>query len=192
VRREKASDHGMAQRFRISVILFIGIWVSFAFLACKKETPPPKSSPPISPAPRVAAAPSPTTASPLPSAAVAQPSEKTPSTPPSVYTYDPKGRPDPFVPLVLPQEREEGKKSLKGLAVSELKLSGIVWDKKEYVALVEAPDGLGYVLKVNDLIGSSARVVRIAPNSVTFEVKEKPFLPDSKIKEVELKLKKEE
>jgi Tfp pilus assembly protein PilP len=93
---------------------------------------------------------------------------------------------------VLPPEREEGKKGLKGLAVSELKLSGIVWDKKEYVALVEAPDGLGYVLKVHDLIGSSARVSRISPSSVIFEVKEKPYLPDSKIKEVELKLKKEE
>jgi Tfp pilus assembly protein PilP len=76
--------------------------------------------------------------------------------------------------------------------VSDLRLSGIVWDKKEYVALVEAPDRLGYVLKVNDLIGNTARVARISPESVLFEVKESPYLPKSKIKEVELKFKKEE
>ena len=78
------------------------------------------------------------------------------------------------------------------MQLSELKLTGIVWDRREYLALVEAPDGLGYVLKVHDLIGNAARVARITTNSVTFEVKEQPYLPQSRIREVELTLKKEE
>jgi type IV pilus assembly protein PilP len=173
----------LAIGIRIFLILFVGIWLCIASSACKKETPAPKSAPPVPPVAPVAATPPAAPPAPAPT-----PAEK----PAAVYAYNPQGRPDPFLPLILPQEGKEEKKGLKGLAVSELKLSGIVWDKKEYVALVEAPDGLGYVLKVNDLIGSSARVARIAPHSVVFEVKEKPYLPNSRIREFELKLKKEE
>jgi len=187
VRREKPVDHWFGASLRFSFALLIVL--SFAFSGCKKETPAPKSSPPIPPAAKTAAVPPPATSVKNP----AQPPEKTTPVQSVVYSYNPKGRPDPFVPLVLAQERKEAEKGRKGLQVGQLKLSGIVWDKKkEYVALVEAPDGLGYVLKVNDVIGSSARVARITPTSAIFEVKEKPYLAESKVRQVELKLKKEE
>lgn len=185
--QQRASDRTLTAQLRIFLTLFVLFLVPFALLACKRETSPPSSAPAVPTAPRVAAAPPSTSAAP-------QPAEKTAPPKAPIYSYDPQGRPDPFLPLVLPheREREEGKKGLKGLVVSELKLTGIVWDKTEYVALVEARDRLGYVLKINDVIGGSARVARISPNSVIFEVKERPYLPNSGFKEVELKLKKEE
>jgi type IV pilus assembly protein PilP len=184
---EKPADPRMLQVLRFVYIFLIAatLLFSLSLLACKKESPAPQPSRPI---PRAAG---PAGAPPSPSP-VAQPAEQATPVPTAAYAYDPGGRRDPFTPLATLQEREEKKKGLKSLQVSDLRLSGIVWDKKEYVALVEAPDRLGYVLKVNDLIGNTARVARISPESVLFEVKESPYLPKSKIKEVELKFKKEE
>lgn|GEM_PF-1064081 len=188
--REKAADRWLTYSRKVLFILPV-MFFGLLFGACKKETPAPRSSPPIPQAAQVAtppqALPAPATASPA-----AAPGKTTPAQVPE-YSYNPGGRPDPFAPLVVPGSEEgKGKKGLKGLQLSELKLTGIVWDRREYLALVEAPDGLGYVLKVHDLIGNAARVARITTNSVTFEVKEQPYLPQSRIREVELTLKKEE
>lgn len=187
--REKPADLKLTRILKVPFILAVAL--SLLLGACKKETPAPRSSPPIPTAPQVATA-LPSRPAPAPTPPATGP-EKTPPTKAPEYSYDPGGRPDPFAPLVVPQEREEkGKKGLKSLQVSELKLTGVVWDKRGYVALVEAPDGLGYVLKVHDLVGNTARVARITSNSVTFEVKEQPYLLQSRIRQVELKLKKEE
>jgi len=181
---EKPADPRMLQVVRFASIFLIAATLLLSLPACKnkKESSAPQPSPPV---PQAA---SPAATAPSPSAVT----EKTAPAPAGTYAYDPRGRRDPFAPLATLQEREERKKGLKGLQVSDLRLSGIVWDKREYVALVEAPDRLGYVLKVNDLIGNTARVAKISPESVLFEVKESAYLPKSKVKEVELKLKKEE
>lgn len=193
--REKAADRWLTYSRKVLFLLPVMVF-GLLFGACKKETPAPRSSPPIPRAAQVAtpeqARPAPATASPAAGAPATGPEKPAPPPVPE-YSYNAGGRADPFVPLVVPGSDEgKGKKGLKGLQLSELKLTGIVWDKREYLALVEAPDGLGYVLKVHDLIGNAARVARITTNSVTFEVKEQPYLPQSRVREVELKLKKED
>ncbi len=194
--REKPADLWLTYSLKVFLILALVLLFGLLFGACKKETPALRSSSPIPPARQVAtlpqAPPAPATAAPAAGVSAAGPEKTAPAQAPE-YSYNPGARPDPFVPLVLPQQAlEKGKKGLQSLQISELKLTGIVWDKRGYVALVEAPDGLGYVLKVHDLIGNAARVVRITSNSVTFEVKEQPYLPQSRVREVELNLKKEE
>jgi type IV pilus assembly protein PilP len=194
--REKPADLWFTCSPKVFLILVLVVFFGLLLGACQKETPAPRSSPPIPPPRQVSTTPQapPVAASvrPAPGAPAVAP-EKTPPAQTPEYSYNPGGRPDPFTPLLLPQQAaEKGKKGLQSLQVSELKLTGIVWDKRGYVALVEGPDGLGYVLKIHDLIGNAARLTRITTNSVTFEVKEQPYLPQSRVREVQLKLKKEE
>ncbi|MBI4591402.1 MAG: hypothetical protein HY725_21445 [Candidatus Rokubacteria bacterium] len=87
--------------------------------------------------------------------------------------YEIKGRRDPFASLVA----IEGP---KGLSVASVKLVGIVHGREERLALVEAPDGIGYILRNGDLIGDG-RVVEIGRNSLTFSVTQKPGLPSTRM-----------
>ena len=83
--------------------------------------------------------------------------------------YDPKGRRDPFASLATAE-------GAKGLTVATVKLVGIVQGRQGRLALVEAPDGLGYILKNGDQIGDG-RVVEIGRDSLTFSVTPRPGLP---------------
>ena len=56
-----------------------------------------------------------------------------------------------------------------GLSVSAVKLAGVVGGRGGLMALVEAPDGIGYILKPGDALGDG-RVTGITPTSVTFAV----------------------
>jgi hypothetical protein len=76
--------------------------------------------------------------------------------------YEPKGRRDPFTPIFLGKDNA-------ALSVSAVKLTGIVGGPGSLTALVEAPDGIGYILKPGDALGDG-RVTGITPNSVTFAV----------------------
>ena len=76
--------------------------------------------------------------------------------------YEPKGRRDPFTPIFLGKDNA-------GLSVSAVKLTGVVGGPRSLLALVEAPDGIGYILKPGDALGDG-RVTGITPNSVTFAV----------------------
>jgi hypothetical protein len=76
--------------------------------------------------------------------------------------YEPKGRRDPFTPIFLGKDNA-------ALSVSAVKLTGIVGGPGGLTALVEAPDGIGYILKPGDALGDG-RVTGITPNSVTFAV----------------------
>ncbi len=112
-----------------------------------------------------------------------------------LFVYEAKARRDPFRPLIAPRVAEPKPRPKTGLAaleVNELKLAGILWEQRGFLALVEAPTGLGYVLRVNDVIGGDARVARITPDAVTFEVKGATLLPQASARQVELRLRKEE
>lgn len=128
-------------------------------------------------------------ASPAKAAAPAPP----PATP---YVYETRGRRDPFKPLIAPKvetpKTAKPKTGLAALGVSELKLAGIVWGRRGYHALVEAPNGVGYVLRINDSIGEDAKVTKITPEGVTFEVRMETPLPQARTRLVELRLGKEE
>jgi Tfp pilus assembly protein PilP len=115
------------------------------------------------------------------------------------YAYETKGRRDPFRPLITPRvataAKPRPKTGLASLEVNELKLTGIVWEMRGFYALVEAPNGAGYVLRVNDVIGEDARVAKITAETVTVEMKA-PMAPTPRVataaRLVELRLRKEE
>lgn len=128
--------------------------------------------------------------------ATAKPAEPAPPpapTPPP-YSYEVKGRRDPFRPLIAPRTeaaRTRPKTGLAALEPKELKLTGIIWGGRGFYALVEAPNGAGYVVRVNDVVGENARVAKITSDVVTFEERMGP-VPQSQARLVELRLRKEE
>ena len=124
--------------------------------------------------------------------APAAPPPAAPAAPP--YVYEAKGRRDPFRPLIRPKVetvRARPKTGLAALDVKELKLSGVIWGGRGYFALVEAPNGAGYVMRLNDTVGEDARVAKITPDAVMFEVRTSP-VPQAQARLVELRLRKEE
>jgi hypothetical protein len=75
--------------------------------------------------------------------------------------YEAKGRRDPFE--VLSAREGVG-------TVSSAKLTGIIRRSNgTALALVETPDGLGYILTPGDTLGEG-RLLEIGPNSVVFSV----------------------
>ncbi len=80
----------------------------------------------------------------------------------------PEGR-DPFRPLI--QKKGAGL-SKEEVALSRLKLVGILWDQDGQVrALVETEDGLGYILREKDSI-MGGQVVEITSTGVKFAISE--------------------
>jgi type IV pilus assembly protein PilP len=90
------------------------------------------------------------------------PKEPPPGPPLPAVAYEPQGRRDPFVAVSI--AREGG-----GITVRTVRLVGVVQGRQGLLALVEAPDGIGYILRVGDIFGDG-RVTGIAANSVTFAV----------------------
>jgi hypothetical protein len=130
--------------------------------ACGGSPTPPPAAPPKPP---TAAAPAPP-AKPAPGAAG-------PATPtPEVPTYETKGRRDPFETL-------EVREGAGGLTVSSTKLTGIVRGRTT-LALIEAPDGIGYILKPGDTLGDG-RLLEIGSDSVVFAVTPKPGVPTNRV-----------
>lgn len=85
--------------------------------------------------------------------------------------YEAKGRPDPFRSLA---GRDSGES--KGLTVASVKLVGVIQGREGSLALVETPDGLGYIVKIGDVVGDG-KVAEIGRDSVTFQVgRRSPFV----------------
>lgn len=132
-------------------------WLALALLAsgCGGGTPP--SPPPAAGAPAPGAA---ATAAAKPGP-VALPKEPEPGPPLAPLSYDAKGRRDPFVPIVLAKDKP-------GLSILTFKLTGVIGSRPP-LALVEASDGIGYILKPGDTLGDG-RVTEITQSTVTFAV----------------------
>ena len=144
--------------------LFVALGLISLLAGCGGAAPP-------TPAPPQPQAPAPAGGKPA-APPVARPKE--PEFPPlPVVAYDPKGRRDPFASLAT----TEGS---KGLAVASVKLVGVLEGRQGRLALVEAADGLGYVLRSGDLIGDG-RVVEIGRDNVTFAVAQRPGLPTTRL-----------
>jgi Tfp pilus assembly protein PilP len=116
-------------------------------------TPPPAPAPQVS-LPNAGAANAPT----LPPVTVPQP---------DVPKYEQQGRRDPFEALEGAVGAGGG-----GSLVTTAKLTGIVRSARATLALVETPEGIGYILKAGDTLGDG-RLVEIGSDSVVFQV-EKP------------------
>jgi hypothetical protein len=119
------------------------------------------------PKPPVAAAP-PATAMKLPAAPAAPE-----PTGPDIPKYEIKGRRDPFETLDV-------KEGAAGTTVAAARLTGIVRSPNTTLALVETPEGIGYILKPGDTLGDG-RLLEIGSDSVVFQVTPKPGSPTNRV-----------
>ncbi len=86
------------------------------------------------------------------------------------YRYDPQGRRDPFQSLIGPKQAlEPGKRppGIPGFLIDELKLQGVLRTKGGLVAMVNAPDNKGYLIRVGDKV-LDGEVIRITQSTVVF------------------------
>ena len=136
--------------------------------ACGGSPTPPPAAPPKPPTAAAPAAPATPAAPAAPTPGAAGPATLTPEVP----TYEAKGRRDPFETL-------EVREGAGGLTVSSTKLTGIVRGRTT-LALIEAPDGIGYILKPGDTLGDG-RLLEIGSDSVVFAVTPKPGVPTNRV-----------
>lgn len=90
----------------------------------------------------------------------------------SGYTYDPEGRRDPFVSLLLRggEVRTPGGQrpaGLGGLLISEVAVKGVLKAKTGFVALVQAPDNKTYIVHQGDRLMDGS-VKSVAQDAVVF------------------------
>jgi hypothetical protein len=145
--------------------------VCAALTACGGGAPP-SPAPPKSTA--TAAAPA---AAPVAAAKPGQPGALVPAAPAvpasDAPKYDNKGRKDPFSEVQLVT-------SAGGLTVSSTRLTGIVRSPRAVLALLETPDGIGYILKPGDTLGDG-RLLEIGADNVVFTVGPKPGAPATRV-----------
>jgi Tfp pilus assembly protein PilP len=108
-----------------------------------------------------------------PQAAAATPQSE-PAPPPTteVYSYNPEGRRDPFVSLLLRgadlnSNRDNRPDGREGLMIGEVTLRGIVKNRTSYVAMVQGPDNKTYIIHTGDKMLDGA-VRAITAEAVVF------------------------
>jgi Tfp pilus assembly protein PilP len=126
-------------------------------------------------------------------AGTAKPAEKVEQ---EVYEYEARGRRDPFMSLVVvAKQRPNVKKKanpIENYDVSEIKLSAIVWDKKQYYALITLPDNKSYTIKAGMTLGLyGGKVQDITRDSVLVREQIKDYRGRLKTKDTLLKLRNE-
>jgi hypothetical protein len=89
-----------------------------------------------------------------PPPATPQPEVVTGQKPAEAYSYDPEGRRDPFVSLLVrggersgPEVRPQGR---AGLLIGEVTLRGIVRSRSEYLAMLQGADNKTYIVRAGD------------------------------------------
>lgn len=157
----------------------------------------PKTTPQLTPPPKVPApvaqraAPPPTQTE----AAVAKPGTETRKT---AYVYDMQGKRDPFVPLVLPKvekgtaERQRGPAMIGQYELSEIKLIGIVSQNGEVYGVLQTPDGRSYTVREGLRLGDAGEVFRITGDSLTVRETYRDKKGSVKVKDTTLRLRKRE
>jgi Tfp pilus assembly protein PilP len=166
------------------VVLIAGLALFFA--GCKKEQQPPK---PVAGKQTVQkqAAPAPPPA---------QQAKEEPKAEKEAYVYDQKGRRDPFVSLVQvakeKPKRLRGSKPIENFDVDEIRLIAILWDSKQYYALITLPDGKSYTIRKGTTLGLyGGKVEEITRETVLIREHVKDYRGQLKTKDTILKLRKE-
>jgi Tfp pilus assembly protein PilP len=87
------------------------------------------------------------------------------------FTYDPQGRRDPFVSLLLrgndPRSTVNRAPGLPGVLIGELTVKGIVRDRSGFIAMVQAPDNKTYIVRPGEKLMDGS-VKSITPDTVVF------------------------
>jgi len=114
----------------------------------------------------------------------------------TAYTYNPLGRRDPFAPIIMKEEKKAkagDRPPLERYGLFEFKLTGIIWQGFGYNALVEGPDGKGYVVRVGTIMGPNRGVVKkITQDKMVVEEKFKNFSGGTERKEIVIELRKKQ
>jgi Tfp pilus assembly protein PilP len=103
--------------------------------------------------------------------AAAQAPQPAPAPAPGGFTYDPQGRRDPFVSLLLrgndPRATANRPPGLPGVLIGELTVKGIVRDRSGFIAMVQAPDNKTYIVRPGEKLMDGS-VKSITPDTVVF------------------------
>ncbi len=110
-----------------------------------------------------------------------------------VYVYDMFRSRDPFQPYISPKKVKLNTgpivHPLQKYDLSSLSLKGIVWGISTPTALIEAPDGKGYAVKVGTPIGKNGgKVWKILPDKVIILEKYVDYKGEIKTRKVYLTL----
>lgn len=116
------------------------------------------------------------------------------------YSYDPKGRRDPFLSIIEASKRdreaEKKKKSLKpaeSFDVPDIKIIAIAKKNNRYYAMVQLPDKKYFTIKEGMTLGLyGGKVIRIDAQSVVVREFVKDYRGEIQPKDIILKLRKEE
>ncbi len=165
--------------------------VIMVLVACKEQ---PKPAPMKQPVQKVQPAEKPG----RPEAAEA-PEEKKAGTP-EVYTYEPKGRRDPFLSIIEASKREkEAEKKKRGLKPSEaydvrdIRVIAIAKDRKRFYAMVQLPDKKYFTIREGMTLGLyGGKVISIDTNAVVVREFVKNYKGELQPRDTILKLRKEE
>ncbi len=112
------------------------------------------------------------------------------------YVYEQKGRRDPFVSLVQvakeKPKRLRGAKPIENFDVDEIKLIAILWDNRQYYALITLPDGKSFTIRKGTTLGLyGGKVEDITKDTVLIREHVKDYRGQLKTKDTILKLRKE-
>ncbi|MBM4141191.1 MAG: pilus assembly protein PilP [Nitrospira sp.] len=110
-----------------------------------------------------------------------------------VYTYDAKGRRDPFLTLVKiaqqKPERKKGASPVESYGLDVIRLLAIAWDKEKYYALIMLPDKKSYTITEGMTLGLyGGKVEKITKDTVVIREYVKDYRGNLKSKDTILKL----
>lgn len=112
------------------------------------------------------------------------------------YVYEPIGKRDPFRSFVLEraaQEQNSEQAPLEQFELSQLSVTGVIWDAEQKRALVMDPSGRSYIVGEGDPMGKNdGEVVRIAESAVFVREAYVDFHGEKTTKEVELPVRQSE
>ena len=173
--------------FLITAVLALGL------TACGSEPAAPPAATPV--APPVQAAAKKQAPAPVEDTAAAAVVEE-------VFAYEPEGLRDPFLPFIkLDSKKKKArplvfvpKTPLQRYATEELHLVGIIWGQTGRArALIEDPEGKGYVVGTGTLVGDrGGRIVRIQPEEAVVEERAVDLFGEENVNVVRMTLRKPE
>lgn len=108
------------------------------------------------------------------------------------YVYDPIGKRDPFRSFVL--DRVKGIKSsakgpLEQFDLSQLSITGVVWQAGNRRALIIDPSGQAYIVSEGDRIGkNNGHVITIGDSRMTVRERYEDFHGDMTTKEIVMRI----
>jgi type IV pilus assembly protein PilP len=107
------------------------------------------------------------------------------------YAYDPIGKRDPFRSFILDraEESDEVKSPLEQFDLSQLTVSGVIWETRRPRALILDPSGQNYIVRKGDAIGKNdGRVIAIEESTVRVRESYVDFHGEKTTKDIDMRV----